>query len=623
MLISSKVALSISVAVALIGATATVVAVDRQKTERRAEFTGKSLEAVELLALTVATPVAEHRHAEVQDALDNIANFPDRFHDVRSLEVIGEDGRLIASLDPTRFNELASDADADLKQPEASTLFEAHTLRVVAPLVLSHRLGVLRASFDTGSLDRSVQRQQSNAALLVVVTIALLGVSLHLLHRRLVAARLERLARAADTLGQGSMQVRADADGDDEIAGLGRSFNTMADALKRYTDNLEGIITERTAELEAANARLAALATTDPMTGLRNRRHFDEFARQAFEVAARNARPLSLVMVDTDRFKSINDRFGHPAGDEILKDVARVMLATARKSDLCARIGGEEFVVLMPETGGPEAVVAAERNPGCPRGIGPPHGPRARSGAHHGELRGRDPRGCDAGRRGSRRSRRRRALRREVGRPQPGRPGGAGRVAPADPGGERVSLSRRTFLGALSALVLSGCRESVATKEAEVNPLSGLAQHPPLTSLRVGITPIMGARTAAAIAPLVRFLERELSVPVDATIATHYDALAELVTAGSIDLGISRPALTSRRATPCPRCRSPRPPARVRPPTWVTSSCARTAAPWISRACAGSPSPGSIPRAARATCTRALCCARGATIRTLSSPAAS
>jgi phosphonate transport system substrate-binding protein len=104
-----------------------------------------------------------------------------------------------------------------------------------------------------------------------------------------------------------------------------------------------------------------------------------------------------------------------------------------------------------------------------------------------------------------------------------------------------VSLSRRTFLGALSALVLSGCRESVATKEAEVDPLSGLAQHPPLTSLRVGITPIMGARTAAAIAPLVRFLERELSVPVDATIATHYDALAELVTAGSIDLGIFSP----------------------------------------------------------------------------------
>jgi diguanylate cyclase (GGDEF)-like protein len=157
------------------------------------------------------------------------------------------------------------------------------------------------------------------------------------------------------------MEVRADADGSDEIAGLGRSFNTMADALKKYTDDLEGVIAERTSELEAANARLAALATTDPMTGLRNRRHFDEFARQAFEVATRNARPLSLVMVDTDHFKSINDRFGHPAGDEVLKDVARVMLATARKSDLCARIGGEEFVVLMPETGGQDAVAAAER----------------------------------------------------------------------------------------------------------------------------------------------------------------------------------------------------------------------------------------------------------------------
>jgi diguanylate cyclase (GGDEF)-like protein len=361
MLISSKVAISISLAVALVGAASTAVTVEHQKTEQRREFTAKSLEAVELLALTVAASVAEHRHNEVQDALDNIANFPDRFRDVRLLEVIGEDGRVIASLDPTRFNEPAVAADADLKQLEAAARFEPTALRVVVPLVVTHRLGVLRATFDVASLDLSVQRQQQQAALSVLATSLLLGVSLHLLHGRLVARRLVRLADSAHKFGAGSMRERAAVDGNDEIGALGRSFNEMASALERHTEELEQLVAERTSELEQANAQLAALATTDQLTGLHNRRYFDDHGRRAVDVAQRSGRPLSLAIVDTDRFKSVNDRFGHPAGDEILKDVARVLRESARKSDLVARIGGEEYAILMPETDAAGALVVAER----------------------------------------------------------------------------------------------------------------------------------------------------------------------------------------------------------------------------------------------------------------------
>ncbi len=78
-------------------------------------------------------------------------------------------------------------------------------------------------------------------------------------------------------------------------------------------------------------------------------------------MARRNNRPLSLVLIDTDRFKSINDRFGHPIGDVILRDVARVLSDNARKADIVARIGGEEFVVLMPEATEELAAQAAER----------------------------------------------------------------------------------------------------------------------------------------------------------------------------------------------------------------------------------------------------------------------
>jgi diguanylate cyclase (GGDEF)-like protein len=361
MLISSKVALSISIAVAVVGATATAIAVNRQGSERRSEFQSKSLEAIELLALTVAPSVAEHRHHEVQGVLDNIANFPDRFHDVQQLEVIGEDGRVIASLDPTRFNEVALEASGDLRQRESLARFGPHGLFVAVPLQVTHWLGVVRASFDIKPLEQATLGQQRRAALLVVGTIVVLGVALYLVHRRLVASRLGRLADAAHALGKGSMDVRAEASGDDEIAALGSSFNDMAGALKRYTDDLEHIIAERTEELEAANRRLEALATVDPLTGLFNRRYFDEQSRRALEVASRSGRPLSLVLVDVDRFKSINDRFGHPAGDEVLKDIAALLLKSARKADLCARLGGEELAVLMPETTLEAAAEAAER----------------------------------------------------------------------------------------------------------------------------------------------------------------------------------------------------------------------------------------------------------------------
>jgi diguanylate cyclase (GGDEF)-like protein len=96
--------------------------------------------------------------------------------------------------------------------------------------------------------------------------------------------------------------------------------------------------------------RLSALANTDPLTGLANRRFLlDQLAREV-ERARRYRRPLSLVYIDLDGFKAVNDRHGHLFGDEVLKGAATAMMAVLRSTDLMARIGGDEFAVLMPET---------------------------------------------------------------------------------------------------------------------------------------------------------------------------------------------------------------------------------------------------------------------------------
>jgi len=103
------------------------------------------------------------------------------------------------------------------------------------------------------------------------------------------------------------------------------------------------------------------LATSDALTGLKNRRAFRERLADEMRRAARYQLPLSLLMLDVDKFKQFNDTFGHPAGDEVLKQFAKILQAGARGSDFAARYGGEEFVVLLPNTDAEAAKVLSER----------------------------------------------------------------------------------------------------------------------------------------------------------------------------------------------------------------------------------------------------------------------
>lgn len=113
------------------------------------------------------------------------------------------------------------------------------------------------------------------------------------------------------------------------------------------------LITDRAILLEAAE--------TDPLTGLRNRRALQDLAQREFERFHRRRHPLSLLMIDIDHFKRVNDTYGHEAGDEVLKEAARRMQVSVRPYDTVARWGGEEFVVLSPHCGFADALVLAER----------------------------------------------------------------------------------------------------------------------------------------------------------------------------------------------------------------------------------------------------------------------
>lgn len=124
---------------------------------------------------------------------------------------------------------------------------------------------------------------------------------------------------------------------------------------------LEEKVKLRTHELEQVNALLATLSTTDGLTGLANRRRFDDHWRDEWLRALRNATPLAVVMLDVDHFKAYNDHFGHLEGDECLRRVAEVLKASIRRSgELVARYGGEEFVAVMPGASVAQALEAAQ-----------------------------------------------------------------------------------------------------------------------------------------------------------------------------------------------------------------------------------------------------------------------
>jgi diguanylate cyclase (GGDEF)-like protein/PAS domain S-box-containing protein len=114
-------------------------------------------------------------------------------------------------------------------------------------------------------------------------------------------------------------------------------------------------------ELEQANQQLAQLASTDPLTGLYNRRAFEEQFEAQIRLMKRMSRPVSLLVIDVDGFKGYNDQHGHLAGDQVLESMAKVFSEKMRASDIIARYGGEEFVVILPDTTGPAALQLAER----------------------------------------------------------------------------------------------------------------------------------------------------------------------------------------------------------------------------------------------------------------------
>ncbi len=175
-------------------------------------------------------------------------------------------------------------------------------------------------------------------------------------------SRLDRLVDLVVQIASGDLSARLQpSPAGDSIDGVIVGVNMLAEELHVSYSDLERRVAERTAQLEQAQQELHRMALTDALTGLANRTLLNDRIEQALTRTRRGAAPPTLVLLDLDGFKSINDRRGHAVGDAVLVAVAQRLQKVARETDTVARVGGDEFAVLILDTTPDDALKIAER----------------------------------------------------------------------------------------------------------------------------------------------------------------------------------------------------------------------------------------------------------------------
>ena len=175
-----------------------------------------------------------------------------------------------------------------------------------------------------------------------------------------IAKPLTKLTSTAVEIGQGNLDTRTIVSSDDEIGALGKAINEMAANLQTTMasrNELQNEVIQR----KKAEEKLTLLATTDELTGIYNRRAFNNFAEHYIGRSKRYNEPMSLILLDIDHFKHVNDTYGHDMGDKILVSLVMIMKECIRQEDFPCRWGGEEFTILLPKTDSISALNLAER----------------------------------------------------------------------------------------------------------------------------------------------------------------------------------------------------------------------------------------------------------------------
>ena len=327
---------------------------------QRDEISEGFIERGEIVARALATTLAQPEH---RDHLNDPVQLDHHMQEVLSLDPAvlrvniyvprGEGAVTAASSDPSLVGRPAEAHDTrplytGLTETIETRLGDEKALEVLVPVQIEGETAAsLGLYISLAERDAALQALALRLVAAPALAIVLAGAMLWLSLRVMVLRRLRLLVRAGEGLAQGDMTSRVPGSwanpGRDEMATALQQFNYMAESIQSMTTELE------------------RLGITDGLTGIYNRRFFDQILPSEISRCHRLGAQVALLMLDIDHFKRFNDRFGHPAGDEALRTLVQTLGQRLRAMDFAVRYGGEEFAVVLPGADRDSALAAAER----------------------------------------------------------------------------------------------------------------------------------------------------------------------------------------------------------------------------------------------------------------------
>ena len=222
-------------------------------------------------------------------------------------------------------------------------------------------IGTYRVGLSQAGIHKTVRRILSTTIGSIIAGLIGIAILTGIFLSGMIVKPVKKLHQAAKDMLDGNLDVKVDIKTRDEIQHLAETFNLMASNLKDYQENLEEKVKVATEHLAAANEKLKELSITDTLTGTYNRHYlFDELTKE-FNRTKRYGKTFSVMILDIDDFKKVNDEYGHLCGDYVLREIAGIASASIRAVDILARYGGEEFLIILPEAPQENACVIGER----------------------------------------------------------------------------------------------------------------------------------------------------------------------------------------------------------------------------------------------------------------------
>ena len=322
------------------------------------------------ISLTLRDPLYNLEIDELKDLAGKIGENPQ----ITMFIVYDKMGRILVNsekpelefsqeVDELGYNLVTTPTDEQYIAWQSNQLVTGRGIRVG-----NQTIGAIAIGFSTQRHDQKVKDLTLQGLALALIVIFLGGLFTFGTARK-ITSPLSELANVANEMKAGNLSIRANQPKvDDEIGQLSTAFNQMAESiqqrqleLREFADGLERTVNERTAELQEQAKILEEMAITDPLTQAYNRRQFFKLAKIEMERAQNTGVQLSVIVIDADHYKRVNDTFGHQIGDLVLIKLVEICHGAIRKTDVFARYGGEEFVILMPETDSETARLIAER----------------------------------------------------------------------------------------------------------------------------------------------------------------------------------------------------------------------------------------------------------------------